>query len=183
MSGQGQSTSRHLSPRLTVSAGSQIQRSAYTIYSDVKSDHNVFAFVPPPVVGGAQVEDLDHPLHLLSHLSKKIHSRRLSGFLLLIQTDGTSPPSSGKFARRLDTDSESSGPGTADPRVVAQEDGLGDRPVTFRFGGGRGHTDSGVFNFVVPADGICSRPVRRSCQMMCLPRVPTEIAREGRKTV
>ena len=40
-------------PRLTVSGGgqSQSQHSAYTIYSDVESDHDVFAFIPPPLGG------------------------------------------------------------------------------------------------------------------------------------
>ena len=58
MSSQGHSTassrSRPWSPRLTVSGGGRSQYSAYTIYSDVESDHNVFAFVPPPV-GGAEL--------------------------------------------------------------------------------------------------------------------------------
>lgn len=59
MSGQGRSTASSRpypwSPRLTVSGGgqSQSQYSAYTIYSDVESDHDVFAFIPPPP-GGAE---------------------------------------------------------------------------------------------------------------------------------
>ena len=58
MSGQGRSTASSRpypwSPRLTVSGGGQSQHSAYTIYSDVESDHDVFAFVPPPT-GGAEL--------------------------------------------------------------------------------------------------------------------------------
>jgi len=59
MSGQGRSTASSRpypwSPRLTVSGGGQSQCSAYTIYSDVESDHNVFAFVPPPAGGAAEI--------------------------------------------------------------------------------------------------------------------------------
>ena len=52
MSGQGLSTASSRpypwSPRFTASGGGQSQYSACTIYYDVESDHNVFAFVPPP---------------------------------------------------------------------------------------------------------------------------------------
>jgi len=159
MSGQGRSTassrSRHLSPRLTVSAGSQSQRSAYTTYSDVESDHDVFAFVPPPVGGGARAdEDLDQPPAEedpppTTFRFPTTDSNRRRALLSFSQ-----------LARRLDTGSEIPDPRTADSRVLAQVDGPGDRPepppIALRFGGGRGDaartSDSDLFNLVVPAD-------------------------------
>ena len=159
MSGRGRSTassrSRHLSPRLTVSAGSQSQHSAYTIYSDIESDHNVFAFVPPPVADGAQTDgDLDQP---------PVEEDPPPAAFRFPTTDSSRRRvllSFGQLARRLDTGSEIPGPRTADSRVVVQIDGPGDRPgpppVALRFGGGRGDTartsDSDVFNFFVPAN-------------------------------
>jgi len=168
MSGRGRSTassrSRHLSPRLTVSARSQSQRSAYTIYSDVESDHNVFAFVPPPVTGGTQAdEDLDQP---------PVEEDPPPTIFRFPTTDSNRRRvllSFGQLARRLGTGSEIPGPRTADSRVVVQIDGPGDRPepppAALLFGGGRGDiartSDSDVFNFFVPADDTPSmtRPV------------------------
>lgn len=163
------SRSRHLSQRLTVSAGSQSQISPYTVYSDVESDHNVFAFVPPPAAD-AQAGDLDlspaptllptegDPLPTASFwLPTSDSNRRRADF-----------PSFGQFARRLDADFESSGSGTADSYVVAQEDGsvegrLGSPPAPSGSGGGVTsplHTnDSDVFNFFVPVSD--ASPVAR----------------------
>ena len=168
MSGQGRSTassrSRHLSPRLTVSAGSQSQLSAYTVYSDVESDHNVFAFVPPPAAD-AQVEDLGppptptlpptegDPLPTASFRLPTSDSNRRHADL----------PSFGQLARRLGTGFENSGSGTTDSRAMIQEDGS--------MGGGSGSLpasvtspprtgDSGVFNFAVPAEDAL--PVTRT---------------------
>lgn len=175
MSGQGRSTassrSRHLSPRLTVSAGSQSQRSAYTIYSDVESDHNVFAFVPPPVAAEAQaVEDLDHPP---APALPPAEVDPLPATTFRFPTSDSNRrralfPSFGQFARHLDIGSESSGPGTANSRSAAQEDGsVEDWPElpSIPSGSGGGHTartsDSDVFNFVMPAEDTppTTRPV------------------------
>ena len=137
MSGQGRSTasprSRHLSPRLTVSARSQSQRSAHTIYSDVESDHNVFAFVPPPAAD-AQVEDLDLPPAPALPPTEGDPLPTANFRLPTSDLNRRRPdlPSFGQFARRPTTGFESSGPGTADSRVVIQEDGSGS------MGGGSG---------------------------------------------
>ena len=168
MSGQGRSTasprSRHLSPRLTVSARSQSQRSAHTIYSDVESDHNVFAFIPPPAAD-AQVEDLDLPP---APALPPTEGDPLSTTSVRLPTSNLNRrrpdlPSFGQFARRLGTGFESSGPGTADSRVAIQEDGSmgggsGSLPGSSGSDGGGEVTSrprasgSGVFNFAVPVE-------------------------------
>lgn len=164
MPGQGRSAassrSRRLSPRLTVSAGSQSQYSAYTVYSDVESDHNVFAFVPPPA-GGAQGEHLDQPPvpTLLPVEEDPRPTTTLRFPTPNLNRRRTLLPSFGQFVRRLDTGSESSGPGTASRRTITQEFGVG-RPelpsATFGFGGERGETartdGSDVFNFAITED-------------------------------
>lgn len=104
MSGQGRSTASSRpypwSPRLTVSGGGRSQYSAYTIHSDVESDHNVFAFVPPPA-GGAELPvqpPLPDPLPVLEE-----HPRPPTAFRLPTSESHRrqATPSFRQFVRRF----------------------------------------------------------------------------------
>ena len=151
MSGQGRSTASSRpypwSPRLTVSGGGQSQYSAYTIYSDVESDHNVFAFVPPPA-GDAQlpvqpplpqplpVEEDPRPTTAFRLPTSESHRRQTF-------------PSFGQFVRRF-TASDISGTrpatqNTSEERLNSPPSSIGStREITTSSG------DSDVFNYSLP---------------------------------
>jgi hypothetical protein len=147
MSAQGRSTaSSHpypWSPRLTVSRGGQSQRSAYTIYSDVESDHDVFAFVPPPA-GGAELPaqpPLPEPLPVL----EEYHRRH-------------GIPSLGQPVRRFTAGDIS---GTRPETRNTSEERLYPSPSTPD--SARGDTtnsgDSDVFNFALPRQDNVVGPI------------------------
>jgi len=152
MSGQGRSTASSRpylwSPRLTVSGGGQSQYSAYTIYSDVESDHNVFTFVPPPA-GGAELpaqppipdplpvfEEYPRPTTAFRFPTSESHRRQaMSSF--------------GQFARRFPASDVS---GTRPTTQNTSEERLHPPPSTF--GGVRETStssgDSDIFNYALP---------------------------------
>lgn len=166
MSGQGRSTASSRpypwSPRLTVSGGGQSQYSAYTIYSDVESDHNVFAFAPP-LAGGPELPiqpPLPAPLPVLEDLrpttafrtpTSESHRRRVI-------------PSFGRFVRHF-TASDTSG--TRPATQNTSEERL--HPPSSSLGSARGSTgssgDSDVFNYALPRQHVVMespRPVSLS---------------------
>lgn len=153
MSGRGRSTassrSHPWSPRLTVSGRgqSQSQYSAYTIYSDVESDHNVFAFAPPPP-GAAELPaqpPLPSPSPILEeprptsalHLpASELHQRQVMPFF-------------GQFVRRFTASNIS---GTRPTTRNVSEEGLHPPPSTL--GSARRKTtssgDPDAFNYAFP---------------------------------
>ena len=148
MSGQGRSTaSSHpypWSPKPTVSRGGQSQYSAYTIYSDVESDHDVFAFAPP-LAGGAELPAQPPLPELLPVLEE---DPRLQGV-----------PSLGQFVRRF-TASDISG--TRPTTQNTSEESLHPPPHT-PDGARGGTTSSGgsdIFNFALPRQDYGIEPTR-----------------------
>lgn len=155
MSGQGRSTassrSYPWSPRLTVSGGGQSQYSAYTIYSDVESDHDVFAFVPP-LAGGVEppvqpplpaplpvLEEVPRPTTAFHPPTFEPHRRQV-----------VPPP--GRFVRRF-TASDISGTrpvtqSTSEERLQSPPSSSGSAR-----GDGRSSGDSDVFNYVLQRQG------------------------------
>lgn len=148
MSGQGRSTaSSHSypwSPKPTASRGGQSQYSAYTIYSDVESDHDVFAFAPP-LAGGAEFPPqppLPEPLPVL-----EADLRRQS------------VPSLGQFVRRFSASDIS---GTRPATQNTSEEDLHPPPHT-PDGARRGTASSGgsdIFNFALPRQDNVIEPTR-----------------------
>jgi hypothetical protein len=158
MSGQGRSTatsrSHPWSPRLTVSGRgqSQSQYSAYTIYSDIESDHNVFAFIPPPP-GGAVLpaqpplpDPLPDPLPILQEEPQPTSALR---------PPTSEPyrrqviPSFGRFVRRLTASSIS---GTRPTTRSVSEEGPHPPPSTVDSARGKTTSSGGsdVFNYAFP---------------------------------
>lgn len=164
MSSQGRSTASSRSypwpPRLTVSRGGQSQHSAYTVYSDVESDHNVFAFVPPPVEGveppvQPPLPERPDPLPVLEDLrpttafrppTSESHRRQVI-------------PSFGRFVRRFTASDVS---GTRPATQNQSEERLHPPPPSL--GNARGDTtssgDSDVFNYALPRQDIAIEPPR-----------------------
>jgi len=189
MSGQGRSTASSRpypwSPRLTVSGGGQSQYSAYTIYSDVESDHNVFAFVPPPA-GGAELPaqpPIPGPLPVLEeipqpatafHLPTTSESRRRQVI-----------PSFGRFVRRFTASDVS---GTRPATQSTSEERL-QTPMS-SLDSARGNTtssgDSDVFNYVLPRQDDTIEPPRlvllneASGSFGGDPSVPSQSGEKGR---
>jgi len=160
MSGQGRSTASSRpypwSPRLTVSGGGQSQYSAYTIYSDVESDHNVFAFVPPPV-GGAELPvqpPLPGPLPVLEEIP-----RPTTAFHLPTSESHRRQviPSLGRFVRRFTASDVS---GTRPATQNTSEERLQSPPTSL--GSARRNTtsseDSDVFNYALPRQDNAIEP-------------------------
>ena len=163
MSGQGRSTASSRpypwSPRLTVSGGGQSQYSAYTIYSDVESDHNVFAFVPPPA-GGAEFPvqpPIPGPLPVLEEIP-----RPTTAFHLPTTSESHQRqviPPFGRFVRRF-TASDVSGtrPATQNTSEERLQSSLSSLDSA------RGNTtnsgDSDVFNYALPRQDDTIEPPR-----------------------
>jgi len=137
MSGQGRSTaSSHpypWSPKPAGSRGGQSQYSAYTIYSDVESDHDVFAFAPP-LAGGAELPAQPIFPELLPVLEEDPRHQGI--------------PSLGQFVRRFNASDIS---GTLPATQNASEDLY---PPPHTPDGARGGTTSSggsdIFNFALP---------------------------------
>ena len=159
MSGQGHSTASSrpypLSPRLTVSGGGQSQYSAYTIYSDIESDHNVFAFAPPPTGGAELPAQLPppEPLPVLEEIPRPTTALHLpTSELYPRQTI----PSFGRFVRRFTASNVSTRP----PTQNTFEENLHHPPPTL--GSDRGGTtrskNSDIFDYVLPLDSPIEPP-------------------------
>ena len=163
MSGQGRSTASSRpypwSPRFTASGGGQSQYSAYTIYSDVESDHNVFAFVLPP----AGDEEFPLQLPLPAPLPVLEDPRPTTAFRLPTSEPHRRQviPSFGRFVRRFTaSDTSETRPATQN----TSEERL--HPPPSSLGSARGSTrssgDSDVFNYALPRQDIVigiTRPV------------------------
>jgi len=186
MSGQGRSTasSRPWSPRLTVSGGGQSQYSAYTIYSDAESDHNVFAFVPPPAVDAELpvqpplpgplpvLEEVPRPTTAFHLPTSESHRRQVI-------------PSFGQFVRSFTASDVS---GTRPATQSTSEERL--QSPSSSLGSARGNTtssgDSDVFNYVLPQQDDVIEPPRlvllggASGSFGGDPSVPSQIGEKGR---
>jgi len=159
MSGQGRSTASSRpypwSPRLTVSGGGQSQYSAYTIYFDVESDHNVFAFVPPPA-GGAQF-----PPPLPQQPPVPEDDLRSTTVFRLPSSESNrrqTIPSFGRFVRRFTASDDS---GTRPATQNTSEERL--HPPPSMSGSARGTAtssrDSDIFNYALPPqDNVTESP-------------------------
>ena len=189
MSGQGRSTASSRpypwSPRLTVSGGGQSQCSAYTIYSDVESDHNVFAFVPPPA-GGADLPaqpPLPGPLPVLQEVP-----RPTTAFHLPTTSESHQHhviPSFGRFVRRFTASDVS---GTRPATQNTSEERL-QSPLS-SLDSARGNTassgDSDVFNYALPRhDDTIETPRlvllnEESGSFGGDPSVPSQLGEKGR---
>jgi len=189
MSGQGRSTASSRpypwSPRLTVSGGGQSQYSAYTIYSDVESDHNVFAFVPPPA-GGADLPvqpPIPGPLPVLEEVR-----RPTTAFHLPTTSESHRHhviPSFGRFVRRFTaSDVSGSRPATQNPSEERLQSPLSSLDSA------RGNTtssgDSDIFNYAFPRQDDGIEPPRlvllneASGSFGGVPSVPSQLGEKGR---